>query len=174
MGFSGAMFALAGAQAVGQIAQGYAQKAEAKYNRTVLEGQASLVQAQSEIEQGQYTAQKNRMMSTSVVSSAGAGVALEGSTLAAVIESQRQAEIDQALAKFDKDQERRGLMQQAEAYNRAGKAAVRSGYVGAFTTMMQAGVNFAASRPASKSASPTRAQVKNQFTSAVSSSIRGY
>ncbi len=66
MGFAGAIFAVTAAQAVSQISQGYAMNSEAKanasmvedtgrFNASMLEGKAGLIDIQSDIEQGQYT-----------------------------------------------------------------------------------------------------------------------
>src|SRR5689334_18486080 len=106
MGVSGAMFALAAAQAVSQISQGYAQKAEAKYNATLLEGKANMIGAQEEIDSGRYDRMKGQYMSKSIANTAGAGIMPNGSALAVMLDTQTQINIDQAISKFNYEQDR--------------------------------------------------------------------
>ena len=143
IGTAGALFALSAVSAVSQISQGYAQKAENKYNATLLEGQANMIDAQSEIEQGQYQRLKGTYMSKSVASVAGSGIGLSGSAMAVITETQRQIGIDQAISKFNYAQDKNYTLAQAGAQRRAGKNAVRAGYSGAFSSLLQGASNYA-------------------------------
>lgn len=143
MGFAGAIFAVSAATAVSQISQGYAQKSEANYNATLLEGKANLIDVQSSIEQGQITRQAGQAMSTSVATVAKQGTGLSGSALAVMLNTQKQYEIDKTISKFNYDQEKNYTMAEADAQRRAGKAAVRGGYANAFSSLLQGATTYA-------------------------------
>ncbi len=140
-----ALFALAAVQAVSQIQQGYAQKEESKYNATVKEGQANMIDLQGQIQQGQYDREKAQFLSKSTAQIGAAGIAPQGSAAAVMLNAQTQIGIDQAIAKFNNNQAKNYTLQEAGAFRRQGKAAVYSGYSNAFSTMMQAGSSFAMS-----------------------------
>lgn len=166
MGFAGALFAVSAAQAVTQIGQGYAQNAEAKanasmiedtgrYNASVLEGKANLIDIQSDIEQGQYTRLKGQYASKSIANIAKQGIMLQGSAMAVMVNAQTQIGIDQAIAKFNSTNDKnytiaaaneatRSAGLQADALRRSGRSSVRSGYTGALSSLMQGGVNYLA------------------------------
>jgi len=143
MSFGGALFAMTAVQAVGQISQGYAQKAESNYNATLYEGKANLIDVQKEIESGQYDRLKGQYMSKSVAGVAGSGIGLQGSALAVMLDAQTQINIDQAISNFNLDQEKNYATAQAATERRAGKAAVRSGYTNAFSSLMSGASNYA-------------------------------
>lgn len=143
MGFSGAMLAMSAVQATSQISQGYAQKAEAKFNASLLDQKAGLIDTQASIEYGQYQRLKAQNQATAVASTAKSGIAPQGSSLAYMIEAQRQISIDQAIGQFNFTQEKNYTKAQASAQRRAGKQAVYTGYSNALSTMMQAGSNYA-------------------------------
>lgn len=164
MSLGGAIFAVTAAQAVSQISQGYAVNAESKtnasmvedtgrYNASVLEGKANLIDIQSEIEQGRYTRLKGQFLSKSMANVAKQGIAPQGSAAAVMVNAQTQINIDQAIAKFNStnernytisaaNEERRRASVQADALRRSGSAAIRSGYTGALSSLMQGGTNY--------------------------------
>lgn len=146
MGMGGAMFALSAVQALMQVQQGYAENAEAKYNASLLENKAMLMDVQSNIEQGRYTRAKGQALSTSMSNVAGMGVMPSGSPMAVVLANQTQMGIDQIIAKFNADEEKRYTLAEADSLRRAGKRARTAGYMGAFSTMLQAGSNYALSQ----------------------------
>lgn len=143
MGAGGALFALTAVQAVSQIGQGYAQKAEAKYNATLLEGKAGLIDVQKDIENAQYNRLKGQAMSTSMANVAKAGIMPTGSAAAVMIETQKQIAIDQAIGQFNLDQQKRYTLAEAEAIKRKGKQAVYSGFSNAFSTMLGGASQYA-------------------------------
>ena len=143
MGFSGALFAMSGAQAVSQIAQGYSQKAEANYNATLLEGKAQQIELARDIENAQYDRLKGKYMSKAVSNIAASGIGMQGSAVAVMIDTQAQISIDQAIANFGHTQEKNYTIAEANAQRRAGKAAVRSGYTNAFSTLLTGASNYA-------------------------------
>jgi len=164
MGFGGLIFAASAAMAVSQINQGYAQNAEAKanasmvedtgrYNAALLENKAKIIDVQSDIEQGQYQRLKGQHMSKSTAIVAKQGGALQGSALAAILNTQRQINIDQSISKFnfemDKNltmaeaaEQRRSAGAQADALRRGGKAAKRAGYTNAFSSLLQGATTY--------------------------------
>lgn len=166
MGFGTAIFAATAMQAVSQIGTGYAMNAEAKanatmientgnYNAAVLEGKANLIDVQNDIEQGQYTRLKGQYLSKSVATIAKQGVAPQGSSIAVMQNAQTQIEIDQEIAKYNRsteknytiaeaNEQRRSASVQADALRRGGKASLRSGYVNAFSSLLQGAVSYAA------------------------------
>ncbi|RTK93043.1 hypothetical protein EKI60_06415 [Candidatus Saccharibacteria bacterium] len=143
MGFGGALLALSAVQGISQIGQGYAQKAESNFNATLAEGKANLIGAQSEIEQGQYQRLKGQYLSKSTAAAAGAGIMPSGSAAAVMLDAQTQINIDQAIAKFNREQEQSYTRSQADAYRRQGKQSVYSGYSNAFSTMLSGASNYA-------------------------------
>ena len=143
MGFGGVMLAMAGVQAVSQIGQGYAQKAEANYNATLLEGKANLIEEQKQIESGQYERLKGRTMSTSIANIAKAGIMPTGSAAAVMLDAQTQMNIDQAIGQFNLEQQKQYTVAEANQVRRSGKASVYSGYSNAFSTMLSGASNYA-------------------------------
>lgn len=143
MGFGGVMFAVAGAQAVSQISQGYAQKAENSFNARMYDEKAKLIDVQSGIEDAQYEKLKGQYYSKSVSNIAKSGIGLQGSSLAVIINAQKNISIDQAISKFNSQQEKNYTKAQADAQRRAGKQAVYSGYSQGLSTMLQGASNYA-------------------------------
>lgn len=165
MGFGGAIFAVTAAQSVSQIASGYAQQAEHKanadilrstgeYNASILEDKARLIDVQSSIDQGQYTRAAGRMAAQSTAAIAKQGTALEGSALAVMMRNETEINLDKAISKLNFDTDKNYTLAEAQqariqssiAANReerAGKAAVRSGYSGAFSSMLQGATTYA-------------------------------
>lgn len=143
MGFGGLLFATTALQAVSQIGQGYAQKEEAKYNATVLEGQAGMIDVQKDIEYGQYQRLKGKTMSDSMVGIAGMGIMPQGSALAVMLDAQTQIGIDQAIGQFNFEREKNYKLAEASAERRRGRQAVYTGWSNAFSTALQGASNYA-------------------------------
>lgn len=143
MSFGATMLAMTAVSAVSSINQGYAQKAEANYNATVLDEQSKLIQVKKEIEAGQYQRLKGRTLSTSMANTAKMGVMPQGSALAAMINAQTQIEIDQAIGQFNLDQEKLYTQQQASQVRRSGDQAVRTGYTNAFSSLLRGASDYA-------------------------------
>lgn len=143
MSVGGLLFAQSAMQAVSQIQQGYAQKAEAKYNSTLLEGKANLIEIQKQIESGQYNRLSAQYMSKSVAAVAGSGLMLSGSPLAVMLDTQKQIRKDQAIGQFNLEQEKQYTLEEANAYRRSGRQAVKSGYAGAFSSLLQGATSYA-------------------------------
>lgn len=120
-------------QAVNSIASGYAAKSEAKYNATVLREKGKLIDVQSDIENAQYERAKSTALGKSIVSVAGMGIAPQGSALAVMLDTQTQMGIDQAISRFNYNQQKNTALAEANTEIRRGRAAVRSSYVVALT-----------------------------------------
>jgi hypothetical protein len=134
MGVGATMVALGTVQGIAQISEGYSSKAEAKYNASILESKAKMVDIQKDIEFAQYERLKGQYMSKSVANVAGAGLEMGGSSMAVMLESQRQINLDQAIGQFNLQQEKSMLLSQAKQIKRAGKRAVKQGFTNALTT----------------------------------------
>jgi hypothetical protein len=137
-----AILGLTAFQVASQVGQGYAQQAEAKYNASLLEGKAKLIDVQKEIEFAQYERMKNRMLSTSVANVAAAGLMPTGSAAAAMIDAQTNIGIDQAIGQFNFEQEKRYTLAEAAAIKRKGAQAVIAGYTNAFSTALKGGFMY--------------------------------
>lgn len=143
MGFGAAMLAMSAVQGISQIGQGYSQKAEANFNATLLEGKKNLINEQESIEGGQYARLRSQYLSKSIANTAKAGIMPSGSALAVMLDTQTQINIDQAISKFNFEEEKNYTQAQANQQRRAGRQAVYSGYSNAFSTMLKGTSNYA-------------------------------
>jgi hypothetical protein len=143
MSFGAALFAMSAVQAVSQVSQGYAQKAEAKLNATILEGKAGMIDVQKDIENNQYNRLKGQVAGKSMATVAKAGIMPQGSAMAVMADAQTQINIDQAIGQFNLEQQKRYTLAEADALKRQGKQAVYSGFSSAFSTMLSGGAAFA-------------------------------
>ena len=144
MGFGGALFALSAVQAVSQIGEGYVAKSEADYNATVLEGQAGAIDVQKDIEYGQYNRLKGQTMSKSISNVAGMGILPQGSALAAMLNTQTQINIDQAIGQFNLEQDKNLVLSKAKMEKQRGKYAVQSGWTNGFITALKGAAEYGA------------------------------
>lgn len=136
------MLALSAVQAVSQIGQGYAEKAEANLNATIVEGKIGLIGVQKDIENEQYNRAKGQALSTGMAGAAAAGIKPTGSAMAVMLDTQRQMSLDQAIGQWNFDQEKQYVQSEADAIRRGGDAAVKAGWTNAFSTMLKAGYNY--------------------------------
>jgi len=143
MSFGGLILAMAGVQAVTQIAQSRAVKSEANYNASLYDNQAKLIDQQKSIEYGQYQRFKGDTMSKQTAKIAGMGIGLGGSAMAVMLDAQTQINIDQAIGQFNLEQEKQYAKNTAGAYRRAGKRAVSDGYTNAFSSLLTGASNYA-------------------------------
>lgn len=143
MSFGGLIFAMTAVSAISQIGQGKAKQAEDNYNATLAENQANTIQAQSEIDYGQYQRQKGLVQSKSIANIAASGIQPTGSAMAVMLDAQTQIGIDQAISQFNYTQNKNYALNEASAYRRQGVANARSGYYNAFSTMLSGTYNYA-------------------------------
>lgn len=143
MGWGAAMFAMSAVSAISQIGQGRSQQAEANYNADLVEQEAENLDIQKNIDYGRYQRLKGQYMATSVANVAGSGIALQGSALAVMIETQRQITEDQAIGQYNIEQEQNYKLNQAGSIRREGKQAKRTGYTNAFSTILGGASRYA-------------------------------
>jgi len=143
MGTGGLLLAYSAVNAISQVQEGYAQKAEANLNATIVEGKSGLVQVQKETEYEQYQRLKGKTGATSMASIAGMGIMPSGSAMAVMLDTQKQIALDQSIGQFNYEMEKRSIMAEAEAIRRQGRAAARSGWSNAFSTMLSGVSNYA-------------------------------
>jgi hypothetical protein len=143
MGFSAALLALTAVSAVSQIGKGYAQKAEANFNATLVEGKANLIDVQKDIENAQYNRLKGKVMGQSFAAMGASGVMPVGSPMAVLLDTETQINIDQAIGQLNLEQQKRYTQAEADSIRRQGKQAVYSGYSGAFSTMLKGAGEYA-------------------------------
>jgi len=142
MSFDAAFLALSTVQAISQIGEGYAQKAEANLNATIIEGKAGLIDIQKDIENKQYMRAKGQALSEGMAVTAGQGFMPSGSKLAIMLDTQKQISLDQAIGQFNFEQEKRFTLAEADAVRRSGKAAVRAGWSNAFSSMLSGAFQY--------------------------------
>ena len=102
-----------------------------------------MIDLQKDIESGQYERLKGQTMSKSMANIAKAGIMPSGSAMAVMLDAQTQISIDQAIGKFNFEQQKQYTLAEAEAIRRSGKQAVYSGYSNAFSTMLSGVSNYA-------------------------------
>lgn len=143
MSFGGLILAMTAVQAISQIGQGKAQKAESNYNATLAEGQANTIGAQAEIEYGQYQREKGLNEATTMARIGGAGIGASGSAMAVLLNAQTQIGVDQAIGQFNYKQRQNYAYAEASQYRRQGSAAQSAGYANAFSSMLSGVSNYA-------------------------------
>jgi len=140
---AGIMLAFSAVQAVQSVGQGYAQKAESKYNAAVLEGQAGMVDIQKGIEYEQYERLKRQTRGKAKAIMAKSGIEPTGSPMAVLLDTEAQINKDQIIGQLNLDRQKRGILSQKESVLRQGKYAQRAGYMNAFSTMLKGVSNYA-------------------------------
>lgn len=143
MSWGGAIFALTALSAVSQISQGYAEKEEAKFNATLVDNKATLIEAQKGVEAGQYERLKASTLSTSMARIAKAGIKPTGSAAAVMLDTQTQINIDKAIGQFNLEQQKQYTMSEAEQIRRKGQQSVYSGYSRGFSTILSGASGYA-------------------------------
>jgi len=129
-----------GVASAGQsIAGGIAANKEAKYNASVMEQQAGMIDAQKGLEGYQYDRAKNQLFGKGVARTAKAGFELSGSPMAVMIDSLTQLEMDKSVGQYNLEVQKRFALSSADQYRRRGKTALASGYANAFSSILKAG-----------------------------------
>lgn len=124
-------------QAYSQIQQGYAEKAQAKYNAETYINKAKQIDVQKNIDYAKYEQTKSDYYSKSISNISKSGIMPNGSSLAVILETQRRIGIDQAISQFNLQNERNYTIAQANDEVRQGRQAVYRGYSNAFSTIMK-------------------------------------
>lgn len=142
MSFGGALLALTAVEGISQIGQGYAERAEANFNSSLLNGKAGMIDVQKDIEAGQYARMEGNAIAKSTANMAKMGVGMSGSPLAAMVDTVAQIKIDRAIGQFNYEQEKNYTKAEADAMRRKGKLAVQSGWTNGFTTALKGYSNY--------------------------------
>lgn len=143
MGFSGALLAMSAVQGITSIGQGYAQSAEDKFNAQIATNQASALQVQGQIKQGQLTRQGSQMMATSTATAGAAGLENTGSVAAVEVSNQTQIETDKAIAAYNTTMGVNSATDRALALRQQASQSVESGYTNDFSDMLSGTSKYA-------------------------------
>ena len=137
MGFSGALLAMSAVQGIAQIGQGNAQAATDNYNAQIASNQASAIQTQGQIEQGQITRKGGKMASTTTAVAGAAGLQLTGSVAAVELSNQTQIETDKAIAQYNTSMGVNSATDRAQMLRQQASADKSSGYTNAFSSILK-------------------------------------
>jgi len=124
------------------IMSGKIQKAQADYNAVIMDGKAKWIQFQKENDARQYNRYRNRFISKSVASVAGAGLMLSGSPLAALVDSVTQINIDQSVSQANIQMEKEAAISASKMYTVEGKMAKGNATINAFSALLDAGNDY--------------------------------
>jgi len=153
----GAMLALTAVKAVSQWSMGGVREAEAEYsagvaeyNAALYEGKADIIDVQKSIDKVRYERLKRSSFGTSVANVAGAGIELQGSALAVILDTQKQIGIDQLIgqAEFEKEKlytkyEAMGFRSEADMARMRGRYSRQTARSNAYSTLLTGGTQAA-------------------------------
>lgn len=146
MAFSTALFAVAGGmaalQAVGQVAQGFADKEIADRNADLAQLQADQAREIGARHERAIRKQGRRLQGDIIVATASQGAALTGSPLELLADAARESELQALDARFEAETKARGLEEQARLDKQRGKNAVVGGFVSAGSTLVRTGTSI--------------------------------
>ncbi len=141
--FTATMLALSGVASAGSsIASGIASSREAKYNASLYGQQASLIEAQKNLEAYRADRQIGQVRSTGIARTAKSGLMLSGSPLATMIDTETQMQLDKLIGQFNLEVEKRQALEMQKRYRQASKYAMIGGFTNAFTQLLQTGSNM--------------------------------
>ncbi len=143
MGFSGALLAMSAVQGITAIGKGFAQGAEDKYNAQIATNQASALQVEGNITQGQITRQGGEMMARSTAVAGAAGLDPTGSVAAVMVNNQTQIETDKAIAAYNTTVGINSATDRAKMFKQQANQDVSSGFTNAFSDMLTGVSNYA-------------------------------
>ena len=143
MGLLTAAIAALGIMQAGQsIAGGIAQSTEAKYNAKIKEQQAQMIGAAQNVEAMQYNRQIGRAASTSIQRTAKSGLAMSGSPMAKLLDTQTQMEMDKAIGQYNLEVQKRFALSEAEQYKKQSKLYMTQGITQGFTQLLTTGLDY--------------------------------
>lgn len=125
-----------------QIAGGIASNNEAKYNASILEQQAGMIDQQKSLEGYQYNRAIRQLEGKSVARTAKAGFNLSGSPMAVMIDSLTQMEMDKSIGQYNLEVQKRFTLSNAQNVRQRGKTAMISGFSNAFSTVLAGGFDY--------------------------------
>lgn len=121
------------------LASAKQQSTEAKYNEQLKREQAKMIGEKRKIVASQWDREISRASGTAMVNIAKSGVAFSGSPITALLDLNKQMEMDKAISDFNLAWEQQGVISQAENYRRGAKNAMYTGYANAFKGLLSAG-----------------------------------
>ena len=150
MGFGAAIIAGTITSMFGSILEGYVRKAEAKVteaqynlNATIAEGQADMINFAKGISNQRWFKKKGATLAKSMARQGASGLRFSGSSMAVVVETQRQMNIDHIIDQFNYDQDIRYTKNEAKQLRYkgsqamdAGRLSVSKGYTNAFASAL--------------------------------------
>jgi len=137
-----ALAALGLAQGVMSITKGMAESTEAKYNAKIKEQQAQMIGVSQELEAAQYNRQIGRAASTSIARTGKSGLAMSGSPMAVLLDTQTQMEMDKAIGQYNLEAEKRFALSEASMYKSKAKTAMMQGVTQGFTQILTTGLDY--------------------------------
>lgn len=137
-----AMFAIAAATAGMQMYSGLQQSRESKYNASLYSQQANIIDAQKRIEAGQYDRAGRQLAGTTMANAAKSGLGFGGSSLAVLIDSMTQLEMDKSIGQYNLEVDKRYSQATADAYKRQAKAQRTTAFTNAFTTLLSGAYDY--------------------------------
>lgn len=123
-------------QAIGQLQQGQAANATAKYNATILEQNAQVERQQANAREEQQRRQAGQILGQQRAAFAQAGGGMGGSALDVATQSGRDAELDALTLRYEGGLRARGLESEASMERFAGKQALKQSRMAAIGTIL--------------------------------------
>ena len=128
---------------INSVQAGRVAKAQGDYNAAIAEGQAKWIDWEKSLENEKYTKFRNKFISSAIVASAGAGIALSGSPMASLLDSVTEINIDNAITQANLEQQKQYKVSEARMARTEGKNAQRAGVINAFSATLKGASNYA-------------------------------
>lgn len=134
--------AAAAMSAISQVQQGNAQKSLANYNATVADQQATSTRQWAAYNADRQADKARRLNANAEANFAANGMETEGSPLVVLADNAAQAEMDNLAIRGQGEAQASYYNAQAAGMRFQGSLAQRAGYIGAGTTLLQAGASM--------------------------------
>lgn len=125
-------------QAAGGIYQGFQAKSTADYNAAVAKQEAKTTNVLTDIAIARHRRSAKKLQSAQIARYGAAGITLEGSPILVLADSAADAELDEALIKFEGKSKVSALRREATLQKMRGKSAVIGAFISAGQTAGQA------------------------------------
>ncbi len=129
--------------AAGKIYEGQAAKKAAEYNAQVAKKNAVLTLRQAADEERQVKVQGRKVIGDMRANFAASGIQMEGSALDVLAESAANIEADVLNIRFTGQMKADSLMDEARMQRSAGNSAMNASYLGASSSLANAGSDYA-------------------------------
>ena len=120
----------------GQLYQGVQAKSTADYNAAVAKEEAKTQAVLTDIEIARHRRASKKLQSEQIARYGAAGVTLEGSPILVMADSAADAELDEALIKFEGASKARALRSEARLHKLTGDAAFTGSLIKAGSTLL--------------------------------------